>query len=202
MMPEIAPVARRRVEEVGTVGGGPWPFGLGVTKPKHFREMLKAAWRNRDNLGYGWKVLSQGVCDGCALGVAGFHDWTIDGFTCVFRAEPASVEHDAGVGSGVFGGREAVAGAVERGVAGVGAAAVPDGAKARGPRVSAGGLGEALGRIGGRLRVADPRRVAFFVTSRGVTNEVYYMAQKVHAFWEPTTWTTRRGCVMRRARER
>ncbi|NTW19423.1 MAG: hypothetical protein HGA42_07365, partial [Nostocales cyanobacterium W4_Combined_metabat2_030] len=23
--------------------------------------------------------LSQGVCDGCALGVAGFHDWTIEG---------------------------------------------------------------------------------------------------------------------------
>ena len=29
--------------------------------------------------GYAWKVLSRGVCDGCALGVAGFHDWTIPG---------------------------------------------------------------------------------------------------------------------------
>src|ERR1043166_3248538 len=55
------------------------PFGLGQTKPKHFRDMLRVAWANRDNLGYAWKVLSQGVCDGCALGVAGFHDWTIDG---------------------------------------------------------------------------------------------------------------------------
>src|SRR6187397_407826 len=55
------------------------PFGLGQTKPKHFRYMLDAAWKNRDNLGYAWKVLSQGVCDGCALGVAGFYDWTIDG---------------------------------------------------------------------------------------------------------------------------
>src|SRR3954465_5603196 len=55
------------------------PFGLGQTKPQHFRDMAKIVWANRDNLPYAWKVLSKGVCDGCALGVAGFHDWTIDG---------------------------------------------------------------------------------------------------------------------------
>src|SRR5882762_3823606 len=55
------------------------PFGLGQAKPKHFRDMAGVAWRNRDNLGYAWKVLSRGVCDGCALGVAGFYDWTIEG---------------------------------------------------------------------------------------------------------------------------
>src|ERR1051325_3333571 len=55
------------------------PFGLGQTKPKHFRDMAKVVWKNRDNLPYAWKVLSRGVCDGCALGVAGFHDWTISG---------------------------------------------------------------------------------------------------------------------------
>src|SRR6187455_1873964 len=55
------------------------PFGIGVTKPKHFRDMLRVVWKNRDNLGYAWKVISKGVCDGCALGVAGFKDWTIDG---------------------------------------------------------------------------------------------------------------------------
>src|SRR5687767_8018357 len=55
------------------------PFGLGQTKPTHFRDMLRVVWENRDNLDYGWKVLSRGVCDGCALGVAGFHDWTIEG---------------------------------------------------------------------------------------------------------------------------
>src|SRR3954447_812131 len=55
------------------------PFGLGQTKPQHFRDMAKVVWANRDNLPYAWKVLSKGVCDGCALGVAGFHDWTIKG---------------------------------------------------------------------------------------------------------------------------
>ena len=55
------------------------PFGIGHTKPKHFRDMLKVVWENKDNLSYAWKVLSKGVCDGCALGVAGLHDWTLDG---------------------------------------------------------------------------------------------------------------------------
>src|SRR5512147_2112515 len=55
------------------------PFGLGETKPRHFTDMARVAWENRDHLGYAWKVLSRGVCDGCALGTAGFRDWTIDG---------------------------------------------------------------------------------------------------------------------------
>ena len=32
------------------------PFGVGLTKPKHFRDMLKVVWKNRDNLGYAWQV--------------------------------------------------------------------------------------------------------------------------------------------------
>ena len=48
-------------------------------KPQHFRDMAKVVWQNRDNLGYAWQVISKGVCDGCALGVAGLHDWTVKG---------------------------------------------------------------------------------------------------------------------------
>ena len=55
------------------------PNGIGQQKPNHYGEMLKVGWANRRHLPYAWKVLTQGVCDGCALGVAGFHDWTIDG---------------------------------------------------------------------------------------------------------------------------
>jgi molybdopterin-dependent oxidoreductase alpha subunit len=41
---------------------------------------------------------------------------------------------------------------------------------------------EAYRRIAAKIRASDPKRVAFFVTSRGVTNEIYYMAQKVARF--------------------
>ncbi|HEV8184771.1 MAG TPA: FdhF/YdeP family oxidoreductase, partial [Chthoniobacterales bacterium] len=41
---------------------------------------------------------------------------------------------------------------------------------------------EAYQRMGRRIRGVDPRRIAFYLTSRGVTNEVYYVAQKVARF--------------------
>ena len=38
---------------------------------------------------------NQGVCDGCALGVAGFHDWTLSGVhLCTHAAQPAAGQHD------------------------------------------------------------------------------------------------------------
>ncbi len=37
------------------------PFGLGRVKPRHFRDIARVVWQNRDNLPYGWKVLTQGV---------------------------------------------------------------------------------------------------------------------------------------------
>ena len=47
--------------------------------PTTTRRSLKTVWENRDNLPYAWRILHKGVCDGCALGVAGFHDWTLSG---------------------------------------------------------------------------------------------------------------------------
>ena len=55
------------------------PFGLGKVKPKHIRETAKIAWQNRDNLPYAYRILTQGVCDGCALGVSGLYDQTLAG---------------------------------------------------------------------------------------------------------------------------
>ena len=64
------------------------PFGLARQKPRHIREMLKVAWENRDNLPWAWKVLTRGVCDGCALGTSGVKDWTLPGtHLCMVRLE-------------------------------------------------------------------------------------------------------------------
>src|SRR5439155_6791370 len=41
------------------------------------------------------------------------------------------------------------------------------------------GWEEAIGLAAGELRKVDPARLALYLTSRGITNEVYYMAQKV-----------------------
>ncbi|TMG45328.1 MAG: hypothetical protein E6H91_13705 [Chloroflexi bacterium] len=66
----------------------PIPYGLGRTKPNHYLEIARTVWENRRDLPYAWRILSRGVCDGCALGVAGFHDWTMDGIhLCTTRLD-------------------------------------------------------------------------------------------------------------------
>jgi molybdopterin-dependent oxidoreductase alpha subunit len=187
---------------------GAIPFGLGQTKPKHFRDMAKIVWKNRDNLSYGWKVLSQGVCDGCALGVAGFHDWTIAGtHLCMTRLNllrlntmPAldialledisKLRSRLAVRSGH--GSSASVGGAPAGASALGLDNAQLRELGRLPcpllrEKNAKGFrritwDEAYARIARRLREVDPKRIAFFVTSRGVTNEVYYMAQKVARF--------------------
>lgn len=159
------------------------PFGLGETKPRHFREMLRAAWQNRDNLGYAWKVLSRGVCDGCALGVAGFHDWTIDGVhLCLTRLSLLRLNTMPALDPGVLGEVGRLRGRSNAELRELGRLAHPM-LRRRGERgfrrIS---WDEATRRIADRWRTTDPRRIAFFVTSRGVTNEVYYVAQKVARF--------------------
>src|SRR6476620_9221953 len=64
------------------------PFGLGETKPRHFREMARVAWENRGELPFAWRILTRGVCDGFALGTSGLSDWTIEGIhLCLVRLE-------------------------------------------------------------------------------------------------------------------
>jgi molybdopterin-dependent oxidoreductase alpha subunit len=159
------------------------PFGLGQTKPTHFRDMLRIAWANRDNAGYAWKVLSKGVCDGCALGVAGFHDWTIDGVhLCMTRlnllrlntmpaldeqrlSDVADLKHLSNAELRELG-RLPYPMLRERGDKGF-------------RRIT---WEDAYARMAKRIRASDPKRIAFFLTSRGITNEVYYLGQKVARF--------------------
>src|SRR3974390_3497149 len=64
------------------------PFGLGEQKPHHYREMARIAWANRDQLPFALRILTQGVCDGCALGTSGLSDWTLPGVhLCMVRLE-------------------------------------------------------------------------------------------------------------------
>ena len=159
------------------------PFGIGRTKPKHFRDMIGIVWKNRDNLPYAWKVITKGVCDGCALGVAGLHDWTISGtHLCMTRLNLLRLNtmpaldirklEDATLMASMDNAQLRELGRIpcpllrEHGDRGF-------------RRIS---WDEAYARIAKRIRASNPRRFAFFVTARGVTNEIYYMAQKAARF--------------------
>src|ERR1043166_933037 len=159
------------------------PFGIGQTKPKHFRSMLAAAWENLDNVSYAWKVLSRGVCDGCALGVAGFHDWAIDSIhLCLTRLNLLRLNTMPALDARVLeniGNLQKLSNAQLREL---GRLPYPMLRERNAPGFRRISWEEALQRLATRIRSSDPKRVAFFLTSRGVTNEVYYMAQKVARF--------------------
>ena len=62
------------------------PNGMGQVKPNHYADMLRAAWKNRRELPYAWRILNDGVCDGCALGTTGMRDFTMTGIhLCTVR---------------------------------------------------------------------------------------------------------------------
>jgi molybdopterin-dependent oxidoreductase alpha subunit len=159
------------------------PFGIGLDKPHHFRDMAKVAWKNKDNLPYAWKVLSKGVCDGCALGVAGLHDWTIDGVhMCMTRLNLLRLNTMPAFDETVLSDVSKLKGMKNDELRELGRIPYPF-IRRKGDtgfkRIS---WDEATSRIAGRMKTADPDRIAFFITSRGVTNEIYYMAQKAARF--------------------
>src|SRR5205814_7902636 len=64
----------------------PIPFGLGFTKLHNYWEVLRTAWENKRNPLFTWRILRDGVCDGCALGTTGMKDFTMKGIhLCTVR---------------------------------------------------------------------------------------------------------------------
>ena len=159
------------------------PFGLLQTKPRHFRDMLKVAWSNRDNLPYAWKVLSRGVCDGCALGVAGFHDWTMDGVhLCMTRLNLLRLNTMPALDVRVLEDVSKLKQMRNDELRELGRLPYPM-LRNRGDRGFRRITWEAaIDLAAQRMRTTDPKRLAFYLTSRGITNEVYYVAQKVARF--------------------
>jgi molybdopterin-dependent oxidoreductase alpha subunit len=155
------------------------PNGIGLQKPHHYRDMAKVAWANRAHPKYALDVLTKGACDGCALGVAGLHDWTIDGIhLCTTRLNLLELNTadalDPVLLADVTPLRERTSSQLRR----LGRLGHP----MRRRRGEAGfrriDWAEALGALAGAVTRTDPDRVALYLTSRGITNETYYVAGK------------------------
>ncbi len=178
MSDALMPARRQRVRRASLV-----PFGIGLQKPRHFLEMARIAWENRDALGYAFRVLSQGVCDGCALGTSGLSDWTLEGtHLCAVRLnllrlntigalDPAHLTDARRL--------EALNGKARRDLGRIPYPLRRLRGEAGFTRIT---WDDALAELGARLRATEPDRVAMFMTSRGITNEVYYAAQKAMRF--------------------
>ena len=156
------------------------PFGIGEQRPNNFGEVFRAGWENRDSAGYAWRILNEGVCDGCALGTTGMKDWTIDGIhLCNIRLrllrlntmgalDPARARRRRRAALR-FAGRELRA---------LGRLPEPMLRRHGETGFTPVSWDEALDLAAERIGAAGPDRCGFFLTSRGMSNESYYAAQK------------------------
>ncbi len=155
------------------------PNGMGEQKPNHYKDMAKVAWANRNHPVYATQILTKGACDGCALGVAGLHDWTIDGVhLCSTRLNLLELNtadpFDPVIASDVA----ALRGRTGRQLRALGRLGHPMRRRRGEPGFRRVSWDEALSVLAAGLRAADPDRAALYLTSRGITNEVYYAAAK------------------------
>ena len=155
------------------------PFGLGRQKPRHYRDMARIAWENRDQLPFAWRILRDGVCDGCALGTSGLRDWTLPGVhLCTVRLELLRLNTAPALDPSTLSDVESLAPLRSARLRELGRLPVPLLRRRGEPGFLPASWDEALDRIAAELREVDPQRAAFYLTSRGITNEVYYAAQK------------------------
>ncbi|HEX6420423.1 MAG TPA: molybdopterin-dependent oxidoreductase [Acidimicrobiales bacterium] len=155
------------------------PNGIGEQKPNHYGDMARAAWTNRGHPRYAWQVLTRGACDGCALGVAGLHDWTIDGVhLCTTRLELLELNTADAIDPVVLSDVAALRRRSGRELRALGRLGHPMRRRRGEPGFRRVSWDEALSVLAAGLRATDPDRVAIYMTSRGITNEVYYVAAK------------------------
>ena len=156
------------------------PFGLGAAKPHHYRDMVRVAWQNRDQLPFAWRILRDGVCDGCALGPRGLRDDVIDGIhLCMTRLELLRLNTMPALDAAVLDDVPRLRTLTSAELRQLGRVPFPLLLERGATRFRRLTWTEAEHRAGARLHAAPPERVAFFTTSRGLTNETYYVAQKL-----------------------
>ena len=165
----------------GNAGIVSWvPFGLGKVKPNHFVEMMGVVWENRDNLSYAWRILNQGVCDGCSLGTTGMKDHVLDGtHLCMSRLKLLR-NNTVGIFS------EAQVCDIEQlrklsntELRELGRIPYPFVYRPGDRGFTRVSWEKALELIGEKLAEIPPEKQAYFATSKGITNETYYVFTKM-----------------------
>ena len=159
------------------------PYGLNQQHPNSYKEMLDIAWENRDSLGYAYRILRDGCCDGCSLGTSGMHDWTMKGIhLCAVRLQLLRLNTMPAMNWHLLEDVAPLREMSEKKLRKLGRLAVPM-VRRKGEkgftRVS---WDQAIEIVAEQLKDTDPKRLAWFLTSRGLTNEAYYAHQKVARF--------------------
>jgi molybdopterin-dependent oxidoreductase alpha subunit len=159
------------------------PYGLNEEHPNAYRDIMQAMWDNKDNLGYAWRILRDGCCDGCSLGTTGIRDWTMRGVhLCNIRLQLLRFNTAPAMDWHLLEDVEPLRSKTEKELRALGRLPVPM-VRRKGDkgfrRIS---WDEATTLAAEKLRDIDPKKLGWYLTSRGLTNEAYYAHQKVARF--------------------
>jgi molybdopterin-dependent oxidoreductase alpha subunit len=157
------------------------PFGLvGQTKPRHYREMLGIVWENKTELPYAWNILKHGVCDGCSLGPYGLRDNVLDGVhLCMTRLKLLKLNTMGALDMSATKDINALRALGQERLRSLGRLSHPMIRHKGQPGFSRISWDAAINVITEAIHNTAPQQMGFFATSRGLTNEVYYVFQKL-----------------------
>ncbi len=163
---------------------------------------MKTAWDNKDNLSYAYRILTQGVCDGCALGVSGLRDQTLAGpHLCttrlnVLRLNTMPAIEDKWLSADIEQLRKLDSTELRK----LGRIPYPLSRKKGERSFSRISWDEALSRIADKIKSIDKRQLAFYLTARVLRMRYTIQPQKRLGLSAQTTLTTPRGSATRQAK--
>ncbi len=155
------------------------PFGIGEQHPNNYYEGWRAFWENLDELPYAWRILNQGVCDGCALGTTGMKDWTMGGLhLCNVRMRLLRLNTMPAFNYQILQDISQLENKRSSELRDLGRLPYPMVRKKGEKGFNKISWDEALEIIASHIRATTPDRLGFYLTSRGIPNETYYATQK------------------------
>lgn len=162
----------------------PIPFGLGKVKPTHIRDSFKTFWENKDNLNYAKNIITKGVCDGCALGVSGLYDQTLTGpHVCTTRFNVLRLNTMPAINEDILHSDiDELKKYDSTELRKLGRIPYPMIRRKGERKFSRLSWDDAMDTIAEKMKQLDPKQYAFYMTSRGITNESYYLGGKVSRF--------------------
>lgn len=155
------------------------PFGIGLQRPNNYKELWRAFRENKGRRKYAWRILKRGVCDGCALGTTGMRDWTQKGVhLCNIRLRLLRLNTQPPFDPALLEDVSDLVGRRSRELRDLGRLPAPMIRRRGEPGFRVVSWDEALDAIAEQIRASSPDRLGFYLTSRGIPNETYYVAQK------------------------
>ena len=159
------------------------PYGIHEEHPNAYRDIVSCIGENRDQLGYAWRILRDGCCDGCSLGTSGIRDWTMKGVhLCNIRLELLRLNTMPAMDWHLLEDVGPLRDKKEKQLRKLGRLPVSMVRRKGDKGFRRIDWEEATTLIAEELRKIDPKRVGWYMTSRGLTNEAYYAHQKVARF--------------------